>query len=164
MVWQFLGFYQNLLKLWCKKICWLLGKKIAGGASEVGFLLPVAVVQCHTLWLRRWTSVDVVVCVTGQVIVMQNYGGQQNEVLHLRSVTMLSGTSQTVMETFVVWYRWHLFCQWGTVTQLHHLRCLVFPFIPALRVAHNGSVASGLDLEIYEPAAAEPLLCITIKF
>jgi hypothetical protein len=46
MVWQFLAFYQNLLKLWCKK-------KIAGGASEVGFLLPVAVIQCHTLWLRR---------------------------------------------------------------------------------------------------------------
>jgi hypothetical protein len=53
MVWQFLAFYQNLLKLWCKKICRLLGKKIAGGASEVGFLLPVAVIQCHTLWLRR---------------------------------------------------------------------------------------------------------------
>ncbi len=45
---------------------------------------------------------NAVVCITGQVIVMENYGGQQNEVLHLRSVTMLSGTSQTVMETFVV--------------------------------------------------------------
>jgi hypothetical protein len=45
--------------------------------------------------------VDAVVCITGQVIVMQNYGGQRNEVLLLRSVTMLSGTSQTVMETFV---------------------------------------------------------------